>query len=129
MAKLRERLRARFAGAKADEPQTPATAPAPATTKRAAPRGRRQDYKGERARLNLRISAELARDLELLRLATGVDKNVVCEDILRSVIAERVAAEKQRLGTAAWEVIARCARGKGREPVAGEQPGDRGDHS
>lgn len=69
-------LRARFLSAKSD-----------------GTRRRRRDYRGERVRLNLRVSAELGEALDLLKQMAGTDKNGFCEQAL----AVAVRAELARL--------------------------------
>lgn len=72
-------------------------------------RQRRKDYLGARRRLNLRISEGLARDLEVLKLAGGFDKNSFCEKVLRDAVDRHLRETRSQFANGAWEVIVRCA--------------------
>ena len=75
----------------------------------AGDRQRRKDYLGQRRRLNLRISDALARDLEVLKLAGGFDKNSFCEKVLRVAVDQHLRETRSQFANGAWEVIVRCA--------------------
>ena len=97
-----------------------ASAPKPAPTEPAEPKSapraltRRRDYKGERHRLNLRLPASLTDDLAVLCLASGVDKNAFCEEILGAAVEKQLEKVRKRYKPEEWEGILRCVReGKG----------------
>lgn len=56
-----------------------------------ATRGRRSDYRGERVRLNLRVSAELGQALDQLKTISGTDKNCFCEEALKAAVEAELA--------------------------------------
>ncbi|MBT3071444.1 hypothetical protein KKP04_11270 [Rhodomicrobium sp. Az07] len=132
-AARQEELKRRFAPVKPLAPPVPAAPPVPQThapVEKTAPAieiptpvalkpapkalARRCDYKGERRRLNLRLPDPLAQDLAVLCLASGVDKNAFCEQVLSSAIENQLEQVRQRYKPEEWEGILRCVReGKG----------------
>jgi hypothetical protein len=72
--------------------------------------GRRPDFKGTRARLNLRVSVDVLEELMIIKTATGVDKNAFCVDVLVKAIRGRVDKLKTEHDAADWAVISRCAK-------------------
>lgn len=72
-------------------------------------RRRRKDYLGNRGRLNLRVSEEVARGLEILKVASGVDKNGFCERVIGAAVTEQLEALRLKLGEEKWEAIVRSA--------------------
>lgn len=78
-------------------------------------RTRRFDYKGARKRMNLRITEEIAASLQLIKLATGEDKNTYCERTLKEAIDNKLAELKAKHDPAAWEALVKVAK---REPRA-----------
>lgn len=73
------------------------------------PRRRRKDYRGRRARVNLRVSRDLGHALEVLRLAGGSDKNSFCENAIGEAVDEELRLLRERLGEKEWESIVRRA--------------------
>lgn len=88
-----EQLIRKFAGFKAPEGRT-----------------RRFDYKGVRKRMNLRITEEIAINLQIIKLATGEDKNTYCERTLRDAIDSKLTELKSRHDPATWETFLKVAR-------------------
>jgi len=74
------------------------------------PTTRRRDYKGERRRLNLRLPASLTDDLAVLCLASGVDKNAFCEEVLGAAVEKQLEKVRKRYKPEEWEGILRCVR-------------------
>lgn len=72
---------------------------------------RREDWKGERVKVNFRLPTELARKLQVLKLAEGRDKNDLVVAAVERAVDEALRAARERFDDAAWEVIERCARG------------------
>ncbi len=54
--------------------------------------GRRADFRGERVRLNLRVSQCLGHQLDELKRLTGTDKNAFCEQAIKQAVREALAA-------------------------------------
>jgi hypothetical protein len=111
-----DELRRRFAPAKPQPVEVAAIPhvepPPPKPT--APPSSRRRDYKGERRRLNLRLPETLTDDLAVLCMASGVDKNAFCEEVLGTAIKKQLEKVRQRYKPEEWEGILRCVReGKG----------------
>ena len=110
-----EELRQRFSAFKAQPTET-AVVPAieePAPMKaKPAPQGstRRRDFKGERRRLNLRLPAALTDDMAVLCLASGVDKNTLCEEVLSAAVEKQLEKVRKRYSPEEWEGILRCVR-------------------
>lgn len=78
--------------------------------------GRRADYKGERARLNLRVPEEMMALLSLLRVVDGGEINTFCVSTLDTALRERLTSVRRNYSDAEWDVLVRCARG-GNSPV------------
>jgi hypothetical protein len=125
-AALQDELRRRFSAFKPQpaetaelpaiqEPAPVKPKPAHGTTRRRDYKGERhRDYKGERHRLNLRLPAALTEDLAVLCLASGVDKNAFCEEILGTAVEKQLEKVRKRYKPEEWEGILRCVReGKG----------------
>ena len=70
---------------------------------------RRNDYLGKRQRVNLRVKEDIARGLEILKLANGVDKNSFCESAIGEAVDEELRHLRERLGEKEWETIVRRA--------------------
>lgn len=70
---------------------------------------RRTDYKGTRYRINLRIGIELAAQLQVLKLATGEDKNSYCERVLQDAISRDIAAERVKHDAEGWKALVASA--------------------
>ena len=110
-----EELRQRFTAFK---PQATETAVVPQIKEPApvkprllpSPTTRRRDYKGERRRLNLRLPASLTDDLAVLCLASGVDKNAFCEEVLGAAVEKQLEKVRKRYKPEEWEGILRCVR-------------------
>jgi len=99
MADSREELRTRFASSKGAR-----------TTMRV-------DFKGYRARLNLRVPERMATGLQIIKLVTGEAKNGFCERVLKEAVDTTIRELKGRHGSEAWDAIETCARGgKPKEP-------------
>jgi hypothetical protein len=117
-AARQDELRRRFSAFK-PQPAETAELPAieePALVKPKPAHGttRRRDYKGERRRLNLRLPAALTEALAVLCLASGVDKNAFCEEILGEAVEKQLEKVRKRYKPEEWEGILRCVReGKG----------------
>lgn len=101
MSSTRDRFKERFARQDKREKGQSASAP-----------HRRKDFKGARRRLNLRLSEELARDLDVLQLAEGLEKNAFCEEVIREAVDRRLASIRQRLGEQAWGELVGRAEGR-----------------
>lgn len=81
------------------------------------PLTRRVDFKGYRARLNLRIPESISTHLQIIKLVTGEAKNAFCERVLREAVDSRINELKGRHGREAWEAIRTCAEsGNRKEP-------------
>lgn len=70
---------------------------------------RRVDYKGLRARLNLRVGAGMSRDLRIIKITTGECKNSFCERILREAIRSKLEEIRTRHDETTWQAICDCA--------------------
>lgn len=75
------------------------------------PTDRRKDYKGERARIFLRVPARLDRDLNILSVAMNLDKNALCLEGIERLVRERLALEREKRSEADWGAIVRLANG------------------
>jgi trans-2-enoyl-CoA reductase len=71
------------------------------------PKKRRKDYRGERLRVNLRVSEEVGRALEILKAAGGLDKNSFCERAIGAAAAEELKQLRNKVGGQAWKEIVR----------------------
>ncbi|WP_141694015.1 hypothetical protein [Methyloligella halotolerans] len=56
--------------------------------------GRRRDYRGDRVRLNLRVSEGLGRQLDELKRLSGTDKNVFCERAIEQAVRDALVAAR-----------------------------------
>lgn len=70
---------------------------------------RRADYKGERRRLNLRLSLTVMKRLQLIKVVSGVAKNAFCEKVIEEAVDKRVKELQAEYDTATWEALVRCA--------------------
>ena len=70
---------------------------------------RRVDYKGMRARLNLRVAAGMSADLQIIKLVTGEAKNEFCDRILKEAINAKLKELRAHHDDAAWQTIETCA--------------------
>ncbi len=71
---------------------------------------RRVDFKGERRRFSIRLPRKTLIDLEIIKLATGEDKNAFAERHLDDAIQQKLKELKQKHGNEAWEfIVARAA--------------------
>lgn len=71
---------------------------------------RRSDFKGERRQVSVRLSKKTVLDLEIIKVATGEDKNAFCDRHLGEAIALKLRELKQKHGEEAWEfIVARAA--------------------
>jgi hypothetical protein len=75
---------------------------------------RRADFKGERRRISIRLSRKTVIDLEIIKLASGEDKNVFAERHLEDAIQKKLKELKQQHGTEAWEFIVARALARAR---------------
>jgi len=66
---------------------------------------KRADFKGERRRLSVRLLRKTILDLEIIKLATGEDKNAFVERHLNIAIAAKLTELKDTHGDEAWEFI------------------------
>lgn len=66
---------------------------------------RRLDFKGQRYRINLRIGIDLAQQLQLLKIATGEDKNSYCERVLGEAIDRDITAARAKYDDAVWQTM------------------------
>jgi predicted transcriptional regulator len=70
-------------------------------------RDRRADFRGERVRLNLRVSQSLGQQLDELKRLSGTDKNAFCEQAIEQAVSEALAAvSTQRVSGGAREATA-----------------------
>lgn len=72
---------------------------------------RRVDFKGYRARLNLRVPAAMSVKLQIIKLVTGEAKNEFCERVLKEAVESRIRELKAGYGSEAWAAIETCAEG------------------
>lgn len=72
---------------------------------------RRADFKGYRARLNLRVPEAVSEGLQVIKLVTGEAKNGFCERVLKEAVESSIRELKARHGGEAWDAIETCARG------------------
>lgn len=77
-----------------------------------ARRQRRIDFKGDRRRVNLRIPEEVLNGLQLIKVATGEDKNSFCERILTEAIRTKIQELRSRHDEAAWQALKDVAQRK-----------------
>lgn len=75
---------------------------------------RRADYKGERRRLNLRLSLDVMKRLQLIKMVSGEAKNTFCEKVIEEAIDKRVKELQAQHDAATWEALVRCAEAGGR---------------
>lgn len=66
---------------------------------------KRTDYKGERRRLSVRLPKKTVFELEIIKIATGEDKNAFVEHHLNSAIAAKLKELKNTHGDEAWQFI------------------------
>jgi hypothetical protein len=71
---------------------------------------RRTDFKGARGRLNLRLPEDVLEDLQIVKTASGVDKNAFCEGILVKAIRDRIGKLKGVYDAAGWAIVTQCAK-------------------
>jgi hypothetical protein len=64
-----------------------------------------------RRRLTFRLDVGVLRDLQILKVALGVNVNRFCEDAVAKVAVERLAEVKTQLTPEEWDVIVRVADG------------------
>jgi len=70
----------------------------------------RPDFKGERRRLTIRLTKRTIVDLEVIKVASGEDKNAFCERHLAQAVEERVTELREKHGSEAWQfILARAA--------------------
>ncbi|MBS0232549.1 MAG: hypothetical protein JSR99_03575 [Proteobacteria bacterium] len=71
---------------------------------------RRADFKGERRRFSIRLPKTTVFDLELIKVATGEDKNAFVERHLATAIETKLKELRSRHGEEAWQfILARAA--------------------
>lgn len=71
---------------------------------------RRPDFKGERRRISLRLSKRMVLDLEIIKLASGEDKNAFAERHLDRAIEAELKQLRMKHGDEAWQfILARAA--------------------
>jgi uncharacterized protein YqfB (UPF0267 family) len=71
---------------------------------------KRLDFKGERRRFSIRLPKKTVFDLEVIKLATGEDKNAFCERHLQTAIDAKLKELREKHGDQAWEfILARAA--------------------
>jgi hypothetical protein len=71
---------------------------------------RRADFKGDRGRCSIRLPKERLLDLEVIKIATGEDKNGFIERHLDAAIDVKLRELKAKHGDEAWEfILARAA--------------------
>lgn len=79
---------------------------------------RRSDFKGYRARLNLRIPESLSVHLQIIKLVTGEAKNGFCERVIAEAVQLAIEELKTRHGEEAWCALEEYAKaGKPAEPA------------
>lgn len=66
---------------------------------------RRVDFKGERRRFSLRLPTKTVIDLEIIKVATGEDKNAFVERHLDEAVQQKMKELKAKHGTEAWDFI------------------------
>jgi hypothetical protein len=76
---------------------------------------RRVDFKGIRARLNLRMAPETVFDLQLIKLITGEAKNAFCERVLAEAVSQKIKELKARHDDKTWETYVQCAKAHRKE--------------
>ena len=65
---------------------------------------------GGRCRLTLRVTAELSDGLEVIRMASGVNKNAFCEDVLLRAVRAQLKALSEELDEGEVDVLLKLAR-------------------
>jgi len=71
---------------------------------------RRPDFKGERRRLTIRLTKRTIVDLEVIKVASGEDKNAFCERHLAQAAEAKLKELKEKHGNEAWQfILARAA--------------------
>jgi hypothetical protein len=71
---------------------------------------RRPDFKGERGRCSIRLPRKALFDLEVIKLATGEDKNAFIARQLDKAIEASLKELRAKHGDEAWEfIVARAA--------------------
>lgn len=73
---------------------------------------RRVDFKGIRARLNLRTAPETVFDLQLIKLITGEAKNGFCERALADAVSQKIKELKAKHDDKTWETYVQCAKAR-----------------
>lgn len=66
---------------------------------------KRADFKGERRRVSIRLPKMTVVELEIIKIATGEDKNAFVERHLETVINGKLRELKEKHGDEAWEFI------------------------
>lgn len=66
---------------------------------------KRADYKGERRRFSVRLAKKAVLDLEIIKIATGEDKNAFVERHLETAINAKLKELREKHGDEAWEFI------------------------
>lgn len=75
---------------------------------------RRADFKGDRGRCSIRLPRKRLFDLEVIKIATGEDKNGFIERHLDAAIDGKLKELKAKHGDEAWEFILARAAGRRR---------------
>jgi hypothetical protein len=75
---------------------------------------RRTDFKGERRRFSVRLPKKTIIDLEIIKLATGEDKNAFVESHLNDAIQLKLKEIRGKHGNEAWEFILASAASRAR---------------
>lgn len=97
MANHRETLRARFAAVHVEQT-------------------RRADFKGYRARMNLRVPESLSHQLQIIKVVTGEAKNSFCERVIAEAVQQRIIELRAHYGTEVWSAFENSAR-KGKKSL------------
>jgi hypothetical protein len=71
---------------------------------------RRQDSKGLRKKLSLRLADELLLKLQVIKIASGEDKSAFCERVLNAAVEQRMNELRSNHDANAWSTIVSCAK-------------------
>ncbi len=80
-------------------------------------RPRRLGYKGLRRQVGLRLKDEVARDLQVMKMASGEDINTFCERAIELALALIIADLRSKHDDEAWKAIINCAERASRPSV------------
>lgn len=81
---------------------------------------RRADFKGyDRRRLFVLISSELALNLQVLKYATGEDKNSLVDRLLKDAVGRALNDVERKYAPEEWKAVVACAKGAWKQKPLG----------